>query len=60
MAERGAMDKLLGRAARKDAVCPRLMTIPGVAPITSLAFRATPWMTQLGSPRPSHSALISA
>lgn len=35
------MDKLLGDAARKDKVCLRLMTIPGVGPITSLALRAT-------------------
>ncbi len=35
------MDKLLSQAARKDKVCLRLMTIPGVGPITSLAFRAT-------------------
>jgi transposase len=41
VAERGAMDKLLGQAARNDPVCLRLMTIPGVGPITSLAFRAT-------------------
>ena len=39
--ERGKMDKLLGQAARKDKVCLRLMTIPGVGLITSLAFRAT-------------------
>ncbi len=39
--ERGKMDKLLSQAARKDKVCLRLMTIPGVGPITSLAFRAT-------------------
>ena len=30
VAERKAMDKRLGQAARKDAVCLRLMTIPGV------------------------------
>lgn len=41
MGERGKMDKLLSQAARKDKVCLRLMTIPGVGPITSLAFRAT-------------------
>ena len=41
VAERKAMDKRLGQAARKDAVCLRLMTIPGVGPITSLAFRVT-------------------
>ncbi len=39
--ERGKMDKLLSQAARNDKVCLRLMTIPGVGPITSLAFRAT-------------------
>jgi hypothetical protein len=39
--ERKAMDKLLGEAARKDKVCLRLMTILGVGPITSLAFRVT-------------------
>ncbi len=39
--ERKKMDKLLGDSARKDKVCLRLMTIPGVGPITSLAFRAT-------------------
>ena len=39
--ERAKLDKLLGQAARKDKFCLRLMTIPGVGPITSLAFRAT-------------------
>jgi transposase len=39
--ERAKMDKLLSQAARKDTLCLRLMTIPGVGPITSLAFRAT-------------------
>ena len=39
--ERKRMDKLLGDAARKDKLCLRLMTIPGVGPITSLAFQAT-------------------
>jgi transposase len=41
VSERKALDKRLGEAARKDAVCLRLMTIPGVGPITSLAFRVT-------------------
>jgi transposase len=41
MGERGKMDKLLGQVARKDKLCLLLMTIPGVGPITSLAFRAT-------------------
>jgi transposase len=39
--ERKAMDKLLSQAARKDKICLRLMTIPGVGAITSLAFRVT-------------------
>ena len=41
VSERKAMDNRLGQAARRDAVCLRLMTIPGVGPITSLAFRVT-------------------
>jgi transposase len=41
VSERKAMDDRLGQAARRDAVCLRLMTIPGVGPITSLAFRVT-------------------
>ena len=41
VSERKALDKRLEQAARKDAVCLRLMTIPGVGPITSLAFRVT-------------------
>ena len=41
MSERKALDTRLGQAARNDAVCLRLMTIPGVGPITSLAFRVT-------------------
>jgi transposase len=39
--ERKALDKRLEQAVRKDEVCLRLMTIPGVGPITSLAFRVT-------------------
>ena len=31
------LDALLGKHARKDPVCKRLMTIPGVGPIISLA-----------------------
>ena len=41
MGERAKMDKMPGQAARKDKLCLRLMTIPGVGPTTSLAFRAT-------------------
>src|SRR6516225_9403591 len=35
------LDRQLGAIARKDAVCKLLMTIPGVGPIVSLAFKAT-------------------
>jgi transposase len=41
VSERKALDTHLRQAARKDAVYLRLMTIPGVGPITSLAFRVT-------------------
>ena len=39
--ERANFDRLLGQAARRDPVCLRLMTVPGVGPITSLCYRAT-------------------
>jgi transposase len=39
--ERKEIDKRLEQAARRDDVCLRLMTIPGVGSITSLAYRAT-------------------
>lgn len=35
------LDRRLGQIARKDEVCKRLMTIPGVGPVVSLAFKAT-------------------
>lgn len=35
------LDTLLEKQARKDPVCKRLMTIPGVGPIISLAYKAT-------------------
>jgi transposase len=35
------LDRRLGQVARKDEVCKRLMTIPGVGPVVSLAFKAT-------------------
>lgn len=34
------LDRRLSQMARADAVCQRLMTIPGVGPIVSLAFRS--------------------
>jgi transposase len=33
-------DQLLRQLARSDAICRRLMTVPGVGPLTALAFRA--------------------
>jgi len=35
------LDAQLEKQARKDPVCKRLMTIPGVGPIISLAYKAT-------------------
>jgi transposase len=35
------LDRRLSLMARADVVCQRLMTIPGVGPIVSLAFRST-------------------
>lgn len=35
------LDRRLSQMARADAVCRRLMTVPGVGPIVSLAFRST-------------------
>lgn len=35
------IDKLVARLAKEDALCQRLMTVPGVGPITALNFVAT-------------------
>lgn len=40
-AERKAFDRTLAAVSRQDDVTRRLMTIPGVGPVTSLAFKAT-------------------
>jgi transposase len=40
MAEEKAFDKQCTAIAKKDAVCKRLMTIPGVGVVISLAFKA--------------------
>jgi transposase len=40
-AERKAFDRSFAELSRRDAVTRRLMTIPGVGPVTSLAFKAT-------------------
>lgn len=41
LAQREALHTMLLQAVRHDEVCRRLMTVPGVGPVTSLAFRAT-------------------
>ena len=41
VAQREALHRMVLRAVRQEAVCRRLMTVPGVGPITALAFRAT-------------------
>jgi hypothetical protein len=40
-AERKAFDRSFAALSRQDEVTRRLMTIPGVGPVTSLAFKAT-------------------
>jgi transposase len=35
------LDRELAKMARRDPVCKRLMTIPGIGPMVSLAFKAT-------------------
>jgi transposase len=39
--ERTAIDRTLAGLSRRDDITRRLMTIPGVGPVTSLAFKAT-------------------
>ena len=39
--ERKAFDRTLAGLSRRDDITRRLMTIPGVGPVTSLAFKAT-------------------
>lgn len=34
-----ALEKIILRYVRQDAVCRRLMTVPGIGPLTSLAFK---------------------
>ncbi len=40
LAERERLHRLVLAAARGDAVCRRLMTVPGVGPVTALTFRS--------------------
>jgi transposase len=39
--QKAMLDRQLAKVARKDPVCKRLMTVAGVGPIVSLAFKAT-------------------
>lgn len=41
LAEVERLDRILLREARQDATCQRLMTVPGVGPITALAYQST-------------------
>src|SRR4051794_40442833 len=41
LAELARLTKQVLALARKEEVCRRLMTVPGVGPITALTFRAT-------------------
>jgi transposase len=40
LAEVRALDAIVKRTAKSDAVCRRMMKVPGVGPITALSFRA--------------------
>ncbi len=40
VAQEKLLDKQCSAIARRDSVCKRLMTVPGVGPITALAFKA--------------------
>lgn len=39
--ERKAQDRTLATLSRRDQITRRLMTIPGVGPVTALAFKTT-------------------
>ena len=41
LAQRAALHRMVLDAVRAEPVCRRLMTVPGVGPVTALAFRAT-------------------
>lgn len=41
LAEVERLDRILLREARQDTTCQRLMTVPGVGPITALAYQST-------------------
>ena len=48
----GAADKELTAMARQDATCARLMTVPGVGPVTALRFAAA--LDEIGRFRDAH------
>jgi len=41
LSQREALHRMVLQAVREEEVCRRMMTVPGVGPITALAFRAT-------------------
>lgn len=41
LSQREASHRMVLQAVREEEVCRRMMTVPGVGPITALAFRAT-------------------
>jgi len=41
LAQFHTLDKAVQKAVKADAVCQRLMTVPGVGPLTALLFRTT-------------------
>jgi transposase len=41
LSQREALHRMVLQAVREEEVCRRIMTVPGVGPITALAFRAT-------------------
>jgi transposase len=41
LTQRDVLHRMVLQAVRQEVVCRRLMTVPGVGPITALAFRAT-------------------
>ena len=41
LSQREALHRMVLQAVREEEVCRRMMTVPGVGPITALAFRVT-------------------
>ena len=41
LAQLHTLEKAIRKAVKTDAVCQRLMTVPGVGPLTALLFRTT-------------------